>query len=60
MRHSTVGVALWAMVPDGSVSGVEVKPSLEVVMDGYVEGGVGDIKVNNPGIGDRIRGSLNG
>ena len=53
MKHySTVAVALWSLLPDGS--GVSVKPTLDLVLDGYIEGGVGGIEVNNPGYLDRV------
>ena len=53
MKHySTVAVALWSLLPDGP--GVSVKPTLDLVLDGYIEGGVGGIEVNNPGYLDRV------
>jgi len=40
---NTVAVALWAMEPN-----VTVSPTLELMVDGVLEGGVGDVTVNNP------------
>ena len=40
---STVAVALWALQETA------VAPTLELVVDGVVDGGVGPIAVNNPG-----------
>ncbi|KIJ17952.1 glycoside hydrolase family 35 protein [Paxillus involutus ATCC 200175] len=40
---NTVAVALWAMEP------ITVSPTLQLVVDGVYEGGVGSIEVNNPG-----------
>ena len=40
---STVAIALWAMEPN-----VTISPTLELTVDGVLEGGVGGIEVNNP------------
>ena len=40
---STVAVALWVMQDE------EVHPTLELVVDGAVDGGVGPVSTNNPG-----------
>jgi hypothetical protein len=41
--YSTVAVALWAMEPN-----VDIRPTLQLTVDGILEGGVGGITVNNP------------
>ncbi|KAI0694018.1 glycoside hydrolase superfamily [Cerioporus squamosus] len=41
--RNTVAVALWVMQDE------EVHPTLELVVDGVVDGGVGPISTNNPG-----------
>jgi hypothetical protein len=40
---STVAVALWAVTTEA------VSPTLELVLDDLLEGGVGHVGVNNPG-----------
>jgi len=40
---NTVAVALWAMEPNANVS-----PSLSLSVDGFLDGGVGPISLNNP------------
>ncbi|KAJ8507040.1 hypothetical protein ONZ45_g10555 [Pleurotus djamor] len=40
---NTVAVALWSMESDVSIS-----PKLQLTLDGFVEGGPGGVKVNNP------------
>ncbi|KAF9220869.1 glycoside hydrolase family 35 protein [Gyrodon lividus] len=40
---NTVAVALWAMEP------ITISPTLQLIIDGVYEGGVGSIEVNNPG-----------
>ena len=40
---STVAVALWAMTPN-----VTITPDLRLVISGVYEGGVGDVKADNP------------
>ncbi|KAJ8691652.1 hypothetical protein PTI98_011202 [Pleurotus ostreatus] len=41
--RNTIAVALWTMESD-----VPISPDLQLTLDGVVEGGVGDVKVNNP------------
>ncbi|KAL4259131.1 glycosyl hydrolase 35 family protein [Pleurotus pulmonarius] len=41
--RNTIAVALWAME-----SNVPITPDLQLTFDGVVEGGVGNVKVNNP------------
>ena len=41
-NHSTVAVALWAL------NNTAVSPSLELVVDDVLDGGVGPIATNNP------------
>ena len=43
MVYSTVAVALWAME-----ASVPISPSLTLVSDGFVDGGVGGIVTDNP------------
>ena len=43
MVHSTVAVALW------SLTDAPVSPTLELVLDDALQGGVGPVVVNNPG-----------
>ena len=45
---STVAVALWAMKPNETVA-----PTLEIVADGFLDGGVGGVATNNPGFNVR-------
>jgi hypothetical protein len=44
---STVALAVWAM------DNKAISPSLELVVDGIVQGGVGTISTNNPGYSSR-------
>ncbi|KAL5482805.1 hypothetical protein ACEPAI_9400 [Sanghuangporus weigelae] len=46
--ENTVAVALWSMLPDATIT-----PTLELAVDGLVEGGVGGIVTNNPGFSAR-------
>ncbi|KDQ25709.1 glycoside hydrolase family 35 protein [Pleurotus ostreatus PC15] len=41
--RNTIAVALWTMESD-----VPISPDFQLTLDGVVEGGVGDVKVNNP------------
>lgn len=43
VSHSTVAVALWAL------NNTAVAPSLELVIDSVLDGGVGRVATNNPG-----------
>lgn len=47
--NSTIAVALWVM------EDTAVHPTLELVLEGALEGGVGPIAVNNPGWEARTR-----
>ena len=42
--NSTVAIALWAME-----SGVPIYPDLQLTLDGVYDGGVGEVKTDNPG-----------
>ncbi|KAF8968901.1 glycoside hydrolase family 35 protein [Flammula alnicola] len=42
--YSTVAVALWAMTPN-----VTISPDLQLTLDGIYDGGVGNVKTDNPG-----------
>ncbi|KAH8108699.1 glycoside hydrolase family 35 protein [Phellopilus nigrolimitatus] len=48
--ENTVAIALWSMLPNGSVS-----PTLNLEVDGVLEGGVGGIVTNNPGFSSRTQ-----
>jgi len=40
---NTVAVALWAMIPD-----VTISPDLQLTLDAVYDGGVGNVVTNNP------------
>ncbi|KIY66929.1 glycoside hydrolase family 35 protein [Cylindrobasidium torrendii FP15055 ss-10] len=46
--ENTVAVALWAMEEDA-----DIHPELEIMIDGVYDGGVGQVRVNNPGYEQR-------
>ncbi len=50
MNISTVAVMLWAMEADDGI-----KPSLELVVDGKIDGGVGSVSTNNPEWAPRLK-----
>ncbi|KAL5524689.1 hypothetical protein ACEPAF_9834 [Sanghuangporus sanghuang] len=46
--ENTVAVALWSLLPNATIT-----PTLELAVDGLLEGGVGGIVTNNPGFSAR-------